>query len=745
MKKLYRIAAAVCAALLSLSAVPVSAIETGVSDRYAETVSVRDAERISDIKIKLSADKTELSSENSGYSAYYPEKEHPDIDYADMKYVGVDTAKTEKLLKEIEDTESGAIKVDDPAARIEELFAEVNEELKVQSTQSSLGTILHYQDVTDQESAENVVRDNQLLSELYDKYNLTARKVLTGSFKDSFSKTYSEEEKENFLSYENLTDQERELNKRELELINEYERLAEEEYTFDYKGRTWNVDMLMEDEDLSYGETRDIYTGIVKAENAAVVPVFQELVKVRKQLAELKGYDTYTDYVYEELYGRDFTGKDIAELRETVIKEIMPLYYDLQYYLDECGYDTYETEAVSGKEIVETVSSYISNVSPELQESLDYLQEHDLYCMENKENMANIGFTVALKQYGTAYVFLKTKEAFYDYESFIHEFGHYNVFHRTYFEDEDPDLLRVDLCEIHSQGMEVLFADNMEEILPDRAEWMEAYIVQSLLYCVITAFEYDEFQQEVYARGDMTADELNALAYEINQKYLGESFGDKGKNYDWVMIDHTFTQPLYYIGYGTAGLSSLNIWSLSKEDYESAVDKYLNLTALGSVKPYKETLSEAGLPDMLNPKDIKSVADALEDWIVKTGKKSVSESAGENEMFASAILPYIENSDLFSSISESDLADVLHGFMMGFVWVRRILKFLPILANLFTIIRVVSVLSWASRLVVLIVALIAHFRKKKKFKDGEYFSGGGPGSGSGFDGKNNAGGGADQG
>ena len=85
-----------------------------------------------------------------------------------------------------------------------------------------------------------------------------------------------------------------------------------------------SLDDLYADDSLSSDKIMEIYTGIAKAENAATAPIYLELIKVRKEIAQEEGYDSYIDYAYDVIYDRDFTGEDIATLRETIISEIAP-------------------------------------------------------------------------------------------------------------------------------------------------------------------------------------------------------------------------------------------------------------------------------------------------------------------------------------------------------------------------------------------------------------------------------------
>ena len=596
-----------------------AADDGGVASLIERVTSAYEAEEASSESAEETpAEDTSASSESAEETpaeeaSYYAPKEHADMDYADMVYVPVDTHAIDDLLTELDEITEGVREVGDPEGRTVEIYRELLDVLSTEYTHYVLGDLQHYMHVNDEEINENNRQDTLAIQDMSDTAYLALQKALKGPYGSALRGEFSEAQLKDLEEYEALTDRERELTDRETELEQKYESLSEEEYSFEYKGETWTLDRLYEETPDDYDDIVEIYLGISGQMDEAIVPVFLELVDVRKEIAELEGYDTYTDYCYDVFYGRDFTGEDVARLRETVLEELKPLYNDLKMMQYMSTFDIQLSESLNGEQILDVLSDHIGKVQPQLMEAFDYLREHKLYCIDNTDEMVDVGFTSDLPEYGSAFIFDKTNGTIHDLETIVHEFGHFNA---TYHAKGNilTDSLLVDVAEIQSQGLEMLFLDEMKEILPDDPEGLQLYLVMNMLDSILSGFEYDEFQQEVYAGNYDTAEKLNKLAMDIDRKYTEYFYDDNGEAYEWVMVNHTFTSPLYYIGYATSALSALDIWTQSLEDRDAAIDNYMKLSAVPPDMPYQEATTSCGLRNMLEPESIRELAEEISAW-----------------------------------------------------------------------------------------------------------------------------------
>lgn len=194
----------------------------------------------------------------------------------------------------------------------------------------------------------------------------------------------------------------------------------------------------------------------------------------------------------------------------------------------------------------------------------------------------------------------------------------------------------MDVCEIQSQGLELLVTRQAESMLGEGAE---AYVFETLtdmLYVTITACMFQEFEEAVYRNPDMTLEEMNRKFKEIQDSYDGwyyRVYGDEC--YEWVDIPHLFHSPMYYIGYGTSALSALDLWVLSGDDWDLAVDTYMGILHEGMDAPYKGTISKWGMRDVFDQpqmedlaRDIRSMQGLADGSEVQPGEELPQESDG---------------------------------------------------------------------------------------------------------------------
>lgn len=147
---------------------------------------------------------------------------------------------------------------------------------------------------------------------------------------------------------------------------------------------------------------------------------------------------------------------------------------------------------------------------------------------------------------------------------------------------------------------------------------------------------YDEFQEAVYNEPDLTLEEVNRLFRDISEEY-GCVYGEDGEeSFFWVEIPHNFQSPMYYISYATSALSALDLWLKSLEDWDGAVDTYLDLAAMGMRRPYRETVEAAGLRDIFRERTMRQLAEGVRDRLEAEGRASGGGDAAALLLWAGA-------------------------------------------------------------------------------------------------------------
>ncbi len=539
--------------------------------------------------------------EKSPYTLYvyrtisrYQSKEHSGLTFEEMQGLTYDREKLEREVNELSKLAQEAAEANQAVneQRVLELYESVMDEFTKLNTCQSITQIVYYQNVLDEENAlrqEEITEDS---IDLWDELYSTLKEVCCSPYREAMETVLEPVLVEAFTEYEEMTEEERELYLKENSLEQEYDTAAQEEYFFEYDGEEWTFDKLMlEGDHLSPEEYIDIYQGIYQAKNSVLGEIYLELVDIRNQRAELEGYDNYGEFAYEAQYVRDYSVKEAKELFKEIRNKVVPAIYNLQqeYQSRNIGvlYDLPET---TGQERFALIRPYLAEIDSEMAETFDYMEEHQLYDMDPSFGKADTGFTSWLNYFNDAFIFDSPYGNYYDYTTAIHEFGHFHYLFRN-AEDIMIQSNNIDLCEIHSQGLEMLFYEYQDELLEGEAGEMFQFIeVYQMIDNIVNASLLSEFELEVYENPDMSLEELNKLYLSLSESYGIYYNRNIRELYTWVDVPHVFSSPCYYIGYATSAFSALDILTLSRENRQEAIEKYMELTTLPTYAAYCDAI-----------------------------------------------------------------------------------------------------------------------------------------------------------
>ena len=547
--------------------------------------------------------------EKSPYTLYvyqtisrYQSKEHSGLTFEEMQSLTYDREKLEKEIAELSELAMEAQEVDEAVNkdRVLELYESVLDEFTKLSTCRSITQIVYYQNVLDEENGQRQEEITEDVVDLWDDLCSTLKEVCSSPYRETMETVIEPVLVEAFMEYEEMTDEERELYLKENSLEQEYDTAAQEDYFFEYDGEEWNFDKLMlEGDDLSEEAYIDIYQGIYNAKNSVLGEIYLELVGIRNQRAKLEGYDNYGEYAYEEQYVRDYSVKEAKELFKEIRNKVVPAVYSLQKeYQSRDIWTLYDLPETTGQERFALIRPYLEEIDPEIAETFDYMEEHQLYDMEPSVGKADTGFTTWLDYFKDAFIFDCPAGNYYDYTTAIHEFGHYHYMFRN-TEDIMLQSNNIDLCEIHSQGLEMLFYEYQDELLEGEAGELFQFIeVYQMIDNIVNASLLSEFELKVYENPDMSLEELNKLYLSLSESYGMYYNRNITELYTWVDVPHIFNSPCYYIGYATSAFTALDILTLAQEDRQEAIEKYMMLTTLPTYAAYCEAVEYVELRDI---------------------------------------------------------------------------------------------------------------------------------------------------
>ncbi len=507
----------------------------------------------------------------AGFEGYEP-LEHRPLTAADLQYKGWDDDDFDALLLRLE-----AMDANTPDSEFLDVYHQILDEYDELYTQYVLADAAYYANVNDAMASEASDEMFDKLTDAEDDFFLAMQRALHGP-KGSVLRSELDDSWVDWIeTYVEESDELEELYKEENRLVQEYySAIAEAEAE-------------SEDDDEYY-----------KMANDLCGPIFLDLVQVRDQIAEWNGYDNYYEYAFDS-YGRDYDPEDIENLSDIAKDEIVPLYYRIYDTWWELPYPEHVSDFYDEEDILSRIYPYIIRIHPDLGEAFDYMQLYKTYDIEYSEDKASTGYTDNLPAYHAAFIFNSPYDTYQDYSDLVHEFGHFNAA----FHDPVPSIYMtsaLDVAEIHSQALELLITRYADELYEEDAQFMTIDVLYRMLTSVLAGCMYDEFQKTVYENPHMTLEEINDLAEDLCYTYAMDGSGSEA--YDWVDISHNFDMPCYYVSYATSAISALDIWRTSLKDWDGAVDRYMQVTALPSDTGYLEAVKACGLMKFTDTKAV---------------------------------------------------------------------------------------------------------------------------------------------
>jgi len=321
----------------------------------------------------------------------------------------------------------------------------------------------------------------------------------------------------------------------------------------------------------------------------------------------LEDYDT--NLLYSQ-YDRDYTGEDILALSKAVKTELTPVYDKLMdTYFDKTNWVETFSYNDNISDPFQVIRDYAPSLSADISKSAEIICNEKLYSICDNSDAFGGAFTDDLPVQRRARIFIGNVGKENELGSAIHEFGH---FHACLYDDTPAYLFKnnMDIAEIQSQGLELLFMQFYDDIYGDVSDAKKIEKVLDLLDSVICGFFIGEFEYTVVKDLDnMTPQKVVDLFSELASEYQSL--------YSLNMIPHIYESPGYYISYATSSLAAFDIFEDLLKDKKKALEQYEKIarTSYNSGEyTFRMALKECGFSDVLSNDYISGLADKLEEY-----------------------------------------------------------------------------------------------------------------------------------
>jgi len=350
------------------------------------------------------------------------------------------------------------------------------------------------------------------------------------------------------------------------------------------------------------------------AEASAFNGLFDELIRIRSQIAANAGFKDYRDYAFRARGRFDYTPADCEQFHDAIESEVMPVLRGLQEDRRRVmGLDTLRPwdTAVDPKNrpplrpftdtrVLEEGSQRIfDRLDDTLAADFRLMRDQRLLDLDNRKGKAPGGYQYTLSESRVPFIFMNAVGQQRDLETLLHEAGH--AFHALACRNEPLQAYRevpIEFCEVASMSMELLAAEGLSEFYcPEELRRARRTHLEGIVGVFPWIAIIDAFQHWIYTHPGHSVAERQVAWLGLMDRF--------GGNIDWAGLGpvrahrwqrqlHLFLHPFYYVEYGIAQLGALQVWANAKKDPKRALVDYRAGLALGGSRPLPQLFAAAG-------------------------------------------------------------------------------------------------------------------------------------------------------
>ena len=355
--------------------------------------------------------------------------------------------------------------------------------------------------------------------------------------------------------------------------------------------------------------------------------IFDSLVKVRTRIARKLGYENFVELGYYRMGRVDYEREMVASFRKSVETDIVPVVSELKerirarlgldkimYYDDAVSVTGEMPRPVIGtEEIFKNALEMYNDMSPEIGGFMQRMLDAGAFDVEAREGKWGGGYCTTFPKYKQPFILANFNGTSGDIDVITHEFGH--ALAADYmFKFSEPDLpVGMETHECHSMSMEFLCHKYMDAFFGKNADkYRYKHIVDAISFIPYGVI-VDEFQHIVYENPNLTPAERKAEYLKLEKKYRpylsfeGIPYLELGTRWQYQM--HIYESPFYYIDYCLAQCVALGFLVLSRENFDGALEKYLDFVKSTGKVSFEKLVEGAGMKSPFGAGSLKETAD----------------------------------------------------------------------------------------------------------------------------------------
>ena len=396
----------------------------------------------------------------------------------------------------------------------------------------------------------------------------------------------------------------------------EYMEINEQTAVISYENIVGTYDYIMTEYGKRYGTystqyeiaEEECYQKLASAITLQRRQKFTELIRIRRQIANELGLDSYSEYAYSAM-GYEYTDKEMTSMLNTLRETVYPVYLTLYERAFRSFFYNNQPSEIMPYTTVNNIYDLYTQNDDIVNEAYSYMLKCGLYDIsESSAGRYNGAFTTYIYGIDAPFLFMTAEGYVTDYLTLSHEYGH---FLDSYI--NGPSNTSLDLSEVSSQALELMTIPMLEGVVSDKdLQYLEYYQMYSALEILLIQGYYSMFEHMVYElpANEINEENLDKIAAKASKAVFGsELYTD----FSSVLIQHTAIYPHYVQSYCTSLVSSLEIFFIEEEEEGRGMEIYLDLLTRDSEEylTFTEELEGAGLSSPFEKETLKKVIDSI--------------------------------------------------------------------------------------------------------------------------------------
>lgn len=354
---------------------------------------------------------------------------------------------------------------------------------------------------------------------------------------------------------------------------------------------------------------------------------YDRLVKIRDRMAKKMGYKNFIELGYYRMNRVDYNADMIAKFRDNVRECLVPciekikagvaedLGIDKIAFYDEGVYVNGDTPKpkLDKDGIFEAAQQMYDAMSSDIGDFMRSMVEAEAFDVVARDGKWGGGYCTQFPREKQPFILANFNGTSDDIDVMTHEFGHAYAAHNCFrFGDHELGVGGMETAECHSMSMEFLCWPGMDRFFAEPDKYKYSHLCSALSF-IPYGVMVDEFQHIAYEHPEYTPEERKAAWRELEAKYRpymsyeGLPYLCEGTRWQYQM--HIYESPFYYIDYCLAQTVSLWFLKMSREDYQKALDKYVEFSRAGGTKSFGALTDTAGIPSPFEDGSLASLAD----------------------------------------------------------------------------------------------------------------------------------------